>query len=205
MGSKARSDLRVILIGGSSHVGKSTLARSLADTLGWRMLSTDTMARHPGRPWRSPPERVPDHVSEHYLTLSVGELITDVLDHYRINVWPKVQTLIRSVTTEASPDRLILEGSALWPESVATLSFDGLAALWLTASDETLRRRIHRESRYRSLSATERLMVDAFLDRTLAYNQQMIHVIDRLGFLRIDVLQSGVAELADRCLTALNG
>ncbi len=205
MRSKARSDVRVILIGGSSHVGTSTLARSLADTLGWRMLSTDTMARHPGRPWRSPPERVPDHVAEHYLTLSVDELITDVLDHYRINVWPQVETLIRSATAEASSDRLILEGSALWPDLVMTLNFDRLAALWLTASEETFRRRIHRESRYLSLAATERLIVDKFLDRTLAYNEQMIRVIDRRGFLRIDVLECGVAELADRCMTALKG
>ena len=163
------------------------------------------MARHPGRPWRSPPERVPDHVSEHYLTLSVGELITDVLDHYRINVWPKVQELIRLAATEASSDRLILEGSALWPEFAATLSLDGLAALWLTASEETFRQRIHRESLYHSKSGIERLMVDKFLDRTLAYNKEMIRVADRRGFLRIDVLQSGVAELADRCLTALDG
>ena len=120
MGSKARSNLRVILIGGSSHVGKSALARSLADTLGWRLISTDELARHPGRPWRSSPERVPDHVAEHYLTLPVDELIADVLQHYRVNVWPTVETLIRPATTEASSDRLILEGSALWPEFVAS-------------------------------------------------------------------------------------
>ncbi len=131
--------------------------------------------------------------------------MTDVLDHYRINVWPQVETLIRSATAEASSDRLILEGSALWPDLVMTLNFDRLAALWLTASEETFRRRIHRESGYRSLSATERSMVDKFLDRTLAYNEQMIRGADRRGFLRIDVLQSGVAELADRCMTALNG
>lgn len=204
MGSKARSDVRVILIGGASHAGKSTLARSLADALGWRLLPTDTMARHPGRPWRSPPEPVPDHVAEHYLTLSVGELITDVLDHYRTNVWPTVQTLIRSATAEASSDRLILEGSALWPEFVATTSLDALSALWLTASEDTFRQRIHHESLYRSKSLIERTMVDKFLDRTLAYNKRMIDVVDRHGFLRIDVLQSGIEELADRCLAELN-
>ena len=112
--NKIRSDLRVILIGGSSHVGKSTLSRSLADRLGWRLISTDNMARHPGRPWRSASDRVPDHVAEHYLTRSVGELITDVLHHYQANVGPNVETLIRSATTEASSDRMILEGSALW-------------------------------------------------------------------------------------------
>ena len=202
--TEIRSDLRVILIGGSSHVGKSTLARSLADKLGWRLISTDKMARHPGRPWRTAPERLPDHVAKHYLSLSVDELITDVLHHYRVNVWPKVETLIRSATTEASSDRLILEGSALWPEFVATLSFDGLAALWLTASEEVFRTRIHGESLYRSRSAVERSMVDKFLDRTLAYNERMIDIVNRHGFLRVDVLQSGVEELADRCVAALN-
>lgn len=153
MGSKARSNLRVILIGGSSHVGKSALARSLADTLGWRLISTDELARHPGRPWRSAPERVPDHVAEHYLTLPVDELIADVLHHYRVNVWPSVETLIR---------------------------------------------------RYHSRSAVERSMVDKFVDRTLAYNEQMIDAVERHEFRRVDILRSSVAELTDRCLAALN-
>ena len=200
-----RSDPRVLLIGGSSHVGKSTLARSLAETWGWRLLSTDTMARHPGRPWRSPPQRVPDPVSEHYLNLSVGELFTDVLHHYRSNVWPKVQALIRSAATGPSSDRLILEGSALWPEFVATLNFDGVAAVWLTAREGTFRQRIHRESLYHSRSGVERMMVDRFLDRTLAYNRRMIQVVDRHGLLRIDVEERGAEELADRCLAALDG
>ncbi|MEL7245323.1 MAG: 2-phosphoglycerate kinase, partial [Cyanobacteria bacterium J06573_2] len=42
---------RIILIGGSSHVGKSTLAQSLANKLNWNYISTDKLARHPGRPW----------------------------------------------------------------------------------------------------------------------------------------------------------
>lgn len=89
---------------------------------------------------------------------------------------------------------MILEGSALWPDLAATRSFDGLAALWLTASDDIFRRRIHRESRYHSRSAIERLMVDKFLDRTLAYNKQMIDVVNRHGLRLVDVLQSGVAD-----------
>ena len=44
-------DTRVILIGGSSHTGKSTAAREIAGRLGWSHLSTDSLARHPGRPW----------------------------------------------------------------------------------------------------------------------------------------------------------
>ena len=42
--------IRVLLIGGPSHTGKSTLAETLAAELGWNHVSTDSMARHPGRP-----------------------------------------------------------------------------------------------------------------------------------------------------------
>src|SRR5687767_6850308 len=99
-------NLRVILIGGSSHVGKSTLAQSLASELGWSYRSTDKLAKHPGRPWRTPPKTVPEHVAEHYLTLSVEELIADVIRHYRDNVWPLVEDIVTSHATNLSSDRL---------------------------------------------------------------------------------------------------
>ena len=112
---------RVILIGGSSHSGKSALSESIAANLGWNRISTDTLARHPGRPWRPEPGQVPDHVAEHYLSLSVDQLIKDVLHHYRVNVWPKVEKIVASHINDPSRGRLIIEGSALWPELVATL------------------------------------------------------------------------------------
>ena len=140
--------LRVILIGGSSHVGKSTVSESLAETLGWGHVSTDSLARHPGRPWKPAPEKVPDNVAKHYLCLSVGELIEDVLLHYRVNVWPKVEAIIASHSTDTSATGLVLEGSALWPELVASLDFDRIATVWLTASEEVFRKRIHGESLY---------------------------------------------------------
>ena len=52
-------NLRVVLIGGTSHVGKSTASELLAGTLGWAHVSTDSLARHPGRPWKPAPEKVP--------------------------------------------------------------------------------------------------------------------------------------------------
>ena len=51
------SNLRVVLIGGSSHVGKSTLSEALAARMGWERLSTDSLALHPGRPWKPAPEK----------------------------------------------------------------------------------------------------------------------------------------------------
>ena len=193
----------VILIGGSSHSGKSALSESIAENLGWNRISTDTLARHPGRPWRSAPEKVPDHVAEHYLSLSVDELIVDVLHHYRVNVWPKVEEIIASHIDGSSQGRLIIEGSALWPELVATLDFGNIAALWLTASKEVFRQRIRDESLYHSKSLRERRMIDKFLERTLVYNAQMIEVANRHGFILVDVQQSSVVELTKRCLSIL--
>ncbi len=94
--------MKAILIGGSSHVGKTTVAKSLATRLGWTHISTDSLARHPGRPWRPAPRKVPDHVAQHYLTLSVDELIQDVLHHYKTNVWPKVESIITSQINDPS-------------------------------------------------------------------------------------------------------
>ena len=195
---------RVILIGGSSHSGKSALSESIAANLGWNRISTDTLARHPGRPWRPEPEKVPDHVAEHYLSLSVDELIKDVLHHYRVNVWPKVEEIVASHINDPSRGGLIIEGSALWPELVATLTFDNIATLWLTASEAVFQQRIRDESLYHSKTLRKRRMIDKFLERTLVYNAQMIEIANQHGFILVDVLQSNVEELTKRCLSILS-
>ena len=194
---------RVILIGGSSHSGKSALSESIAENLGWNRISTDTLARHPGRTWRPEPEQVPDHVAEHYLSLSVDELIVDVLYHYKVNVWSKVEEIVASHIDDPSRTGLVIEGSALWPELVATLDRDNIAALWLTASEAVFRQRIRDESLYHAKLPQEQRMIDKFLERTLVYNAQMIEVADRHGFIFVDVLQSNVTELTKRCLSIL--
>ena len=197
---KVPADLRVILIGGSSHVGKSTLADSLAAKLGWTQISTDKLARHPGRPW---PEPVPNHVAEHYLSLSVRELIEDVLHHYKVNVWQQVEAIVTEIATDTSKERIIVEGSALWPEFVAALDIANLAAIWLTASDAVFEQRIRAASQYRTKSQRERKMVDKFLARSLLYNAQMMDAVREHGLVSVDVNAASVDELIERCLSLL--
>ena len=199
-----RTNLKVILIGGSSHAGKSTLSETLAATLGWTSLSTDRLAAHPGRPWRrTPGDKVMDIVAEHYLNLSVDELMEDVLRHYRVNVWPQVEELIESYVVDTSANGLVLEGSALWPEFATSLDFDKVGALWLTAAEETIRQRIYTNSRYSTKSGRDRRMIDKFLQRTIAYDARMVEVVRRRRFMLVDVEQSDVSELTGRCLSAL--
>jgi 2-phosphoglycerate kinase len=195
-------DCRVLLIGGTSHVGKSAVAKALAARLGWSYRSTDHLARHPGRPWKAPPEQVPPHVVEHYGTLAVDELIVDVVRHYTVNVWPKVQAIVASHATGVCADGLVLEGSALLPELVTTLLHPNVAAVWLTASDELLRQRMYASSQYGSKSSRERALIDKFLQRTWAYNEQVMATVKRLGLPSIVVGETSSAdELADQCLS----
>ena len=193
----------MILIGGSSHVGKSAVSRSLAATLGWNHLSTDSLARHPGRPWRPTPKNVPANVAQHYLNLSVDELVEDVLRHYRVNVWPKVETIIASNSNDPDATGIVLEGSALWPEFATSLDFENISAVWLTASEDVFKRRVRVESLYSSKSLRERTMIDKFLARTLAYNARMVEAVNQHGFLLVDVSETDVNELTETCLSTL--
>jgi hypothetical protein len=99
---ESHADTRVLLIGGTSHAGKSTLAQAIAERLGWQYRSTDKLARHPGRPWAPEGGAVPDHVADHYRSLSVDELLADVLCHYAGNVWPLARALIATHAQDAT-------------------------------------------------------------------------------------------------------
>jgi len=195
-------DVRVVLIGGTSNVGKSTVGRAVADRLGFEYRSTDKLARHPGRPWRTPEREVPPHVAEHYGTLTVDEMIASVLGHYE-RLWPRVEELITAHAADTSAG-LVLEGSALWPVRVAALKVPRVGAVWLAADDAVIRRRVHAAGRYASATAGERHLMDRFLARTGRYQELMLAAVGELG---LDLLDAGgersVASLAGSVLAAV--
>ncbi|WP_371780281.1 AAA family ATPase [Streptosporangium subroseum] len=197
-------DVRVLLIGGTSNVGKSTVAQAVAEKLGFEVLTTDKLARHPGRPWRTPEWEVPTHVAEHYGSLTVDELITSVLGHYE-RLWPRIEDLITAHATGGSARAgLVPEGSGLWPVRVAELKVPHTAAVWLTADDTVLRARVHAAGRYEAATEGERRLVDKFLARTERYQTLMLDAIGRLGLDRIDAGGRSVADLVDSVLAAVD-
>ena len=135
---------------------------------------TSTQADRRDRP--TPKISCQHQCSEHY-RINVRSTVwfsQDVLHHYRTNVWPKVAAIVASHSNQTSAPRIILEGSALWPGFVTSLDFNRVAALWLTASEELFRQRIHQESRSSYPGPSfERTMVDKFPERTLVYNAKM--------------------------------
>ena len=195
---------KLVLIGGASHVGKSTLAQSLASHLNWNYYSTDKLARHPGRPWRSESKEIPKHVVDHYQLLLADELIEDVLHHYRKNVWPLIKDIIISHSTDISSNNVVLEGSAILPELIVNLNFDNVSSIWLTASNEFLRQRIYVESKYKIKSPHEQMLVDKFWERTCLHNNLIIETVNRLGLISLNIEEIfTLDELMNQCLLSL--
>ncbi|MGI5372902.1 AAA family ATPase [Streptomyces sp. CA-251387] len=192
--------VRVVLIGGTSHTGKSTVARAVAERLGFDCRSTDKLARHPGRPWRTAEWEPPPHVAEHYAGLDVDELIRSVLDHYA-GLWPRIEALINDRARGDGPG-LVLEGSALWPTRVAGLtSVPHTGAVWLTADEAVLRERLRSSARYGELTGRERYLVDKFLARAERFQTLVAQAVDAHGLARIDTGGRSVGELVDAVLT----
>lgn len=198
--NKFSKETRVILIGGSSHAGKSTLAQDLAAKLNWNYRSTDKLARHPGRPWIQENKKfIPQHVVEHYKNLSPEALFLDVISHYEKNVLPQIENIVRC------EECLIIEGSALYPGLVENLvSENGIKAIWLTGSEQLFRNRIYKASNFDNLGDEERYLIEKFLQRTLLYNQRMMELVRNLGFMYINVESiSNTDELSTKCMEML--
>ena len=195
---------RVALIGGTSHAGKSTTARAVAARLGGEAVSTDRLARHPGRPWPTPTWVVPDHVAEHYRTLTPDELIASVLAHYG-RMWAMVRERIEARAADENAAPLVLEGSALWPELVAEVDLPAVRAVWLTADDALFDARIRGESRFDEASPAGRQLIESFAARTRLYNAAMLAQVRRLGLPLVEVTAAmSPDDVAEAVLAALS-
>lgn len=178
--------IKVLLIGGTSHVGKTTLARQLAGKLGWSHLSTDQLARHPGRPWSTDQTPVPDDVIAHYSGLGTAELVTALEQHYQDNVWPIVEALVRSHVNNPYEPHLVFEGSAILPRLAVAAGFDHASCIWLTSTSELIIRRILDTSNFDERTQAEKQLINAFLHRTLAFNETVMESARQLGQQTLD-------------------
>ena len=147
---------------------------------------------------------VPPHVVEHYTHLFVDELLTDVLAHYQKNVLPKIVALVRGRASESTTPGLVLEGSALWPEFVAPLLSDKIAAVCLLASEELVTGRMHPESKYHERAAQEQFLIEKFLERTLVFGRRMERAIRDHGLLSVRACAGDTVEyLSQKCLGSI--
>ncbi len=190
------SPLRGILIGGTSHVGKSTLAERLAMRLKWEALSTDKLGRHPGRPWMA----IPAPVIEFYERLT-PETIHWFLKVHHENMWRQIRPMIDM--ERGAGRRFVLEGAALRPEYIAPLIGDETAGVILHADDGFLLARMRSEAGYDGRTPAERRIIDAFIDRSLRENAALAAAARELGVRMVDAADERAmvglfGELVDR-------
>ncbi len=103
-----------------------------------------------------------------------------------------------------SIDRLILEGSAIWPDTVVILKLPNVAAVWLQPSEELLRTRIFKASRFTERAESRQEMITKFLGRACLYNQRMTEAVKRFGLKTVKVgPTSSVEDSAKRCLDVI--
>jgi 2-phosphoglycerate kinase len=172
--------ISAISIMGSSHVGKTTLASLLSDRLGWNIISTDRLARHPGRPW---PTAHPA-IAEYYANLS-SETIYWFLRIHHENMWPGVKQKIEAEVLAGKP--FVIEGSAWRPEYIARLDSVEMAAVCLYAEADFLRDRIRSKAQYNEADQFQRLLIDKFIARSLRDNAEMRVTAQKLGVPIVDV------------------
>lgn len=173
-------NLRVILIGGSFNVGKSTVAGTIAQKLSWRCVSTDSLAKHPGRPWPNKREKVRDNVLEHYQNQKANELVESVILHQR-RMSPLIAELVRSTAKAAGTGNLVLEGGALWPFITGGYRPKEVAAIWLTAGVETLRARIQKTSGFLTADQKGKAMISMVIERTLLFEEKTAQLVSDHG------------------------
>ena len=181
---------KVLLIGGTSHVGKSTLASRMAETLGWDLLSTDQLARHPGRPWRNDGEVLPADVVAYYTQPDASRILATVLAHYSKNVGPIVNAIINSRVKNDYDRGLVLEGSAILPEQFATNLPPEVLSCWLTAPEEMIEQRIKTNAAYEHRSDHERRYIDAFVVRSLDFDRLMVSAVPDQALIDISIQEA---------------
>jgi 2-phosphoglycerate kinase len=191
--------LQAILITGTSHVGKSTLAEKLAERLGWNGMSTDKLGRHPGRPWLA----VPPEVAEFYERLS-PETIHWFLKVHHENMWRQVRPMIEA--ERAAGRRFVLEGAALRPEYIAPLLSDQMVGVLLYGDDDFLRTRMQAAADYGLRGSAERRLIDAFVDRSLRENAALYVSALEVGLRVVDAADERAVtglfdELVERAST----
>jgi hypothetical protein len=144
---------------------------------------------------------VPDHVVAHYTGLDDAAIFEAVVAHQH-RLWPAIRALAREYADTRAGPGLVLEGSAIMPGDVAAHPVSGVAALWLTASDDFVRERIEGESRYRESDASRQFLIDRFIERNRRLDALYRDGARQFGFPVVDVEAKTLEVVGDLCLAA---
>lgn len=176
-----------ILVAGTSHVGKSTFATAVARSLGRELISTDDLARHPGRPWPT----VRPQVAEYYTQLS-DDTIHWFLKVHHENLWPQIEQIIETRRQLSKP--FILEGAALRPEYMAVIEPGLVRPVVLYSDNEFLRVRLTEVSQLRDADQASAAVIRKFIERSLRENSELLERARESNIPCVDIAVPGALD-----------
>ena len=129
---------KVLLIGGSPMVGKSSVALEIASKLKYPCVSTDDIGEALQTVVPIDPMRGKDF-REYYASTPIEELTADIR-RYHAAMEPAIERLVDIHSSWGNP--LLIEGWALYPSHVRQFAGGRVAAVWLIAADGLLEARL---------------------------------------------------------------
>ncbi|MDP4177132.1 MAG: isopentenyl transferase family protein [Bacillota bacterium] len=165
---------KVILIGGSPTVGKSTIAMKLASEYGYNCISTDDIGEVLQTVTDINPMKNMDY-REYYIKKSIDELINDV-EEYHSKIWPAIKRLIDIHSDWSTP--IIIEGWALYPRLLKSVKADNMASIWLVGSSDLFRERLIRKEKFYSGASHANLLIDNYIKRSNWHNSKIKKELD---------------------------
>jgi 2-phosphoglycerate kinase len=194
----------VVLIGGTSGAGKTTLGRALAAKLDAVSLTCDDLAlalraittpeSHPGLHLMNIP-----NAADYFTFSSVEKLIADASAQQKA-VWPAIERVIRVRAKQKT--RIVIDGWFLRPSEVATLGIENLTSFWINVDRNILEERERVLTKDLGQSSEPERMLQTFLGRSYWHNDLIRRQAEREG---LTVLrQDGNVSVEEMCSTVIN-
>ncbi|MNX92574.1 hypothetical protein D3C86_1247230 [compost metagenome] len=145
-------------------------------------------------------------MEEYYAQLS-AETIHWFLKIHHQNIWPLIRTMIDSRSGTGAP--AIFEGAALRPELISPLLGSTVAGVFLHAGNDFLLERMRSHAQYEDATADRRRIMDAFIERSLRENTDMLasaqeHHVPVVDVTQPQAFETLLTDLAARAETPLS-
>lgn len=154
---------KVLLIGGSPMIGKSTVARKIASSFEISSYSTDDIGEMLQTIADINPMKGKNYL-DYYSDSSLQELIDDIKDyHHNIE-----QAIIRLIEIHSSwGNSIVLEGYALYPHILEKCPNTNVYAIWLVAEEKVLESRLKESIAFANASSS---VLKKYLHRSIWHN-----------------------------------
>lgn len=161
---------KVILIGGSPMIGKSTVATLVAAYLKYACISTDDI----GEALQTVADINPmqgRHYLDYYADTSKAKLVADIQQYHKV-IEPAMKRIIDIHSTWGNP--LLIEGWAIYPEFARHLNNENIFPIFLIATAGVLATRLRNKGTFLENSENDVLITENYLYRSEWHNKLLL-------------------------------